>query len=503
MKVKKLSVVLLAALLSVSCFTACGDDTGDKQTTDPANTVDAGTAYHVPESKYNGEDFTILTNTDDGEWTCNDFFQEEDSDENVVLSAVYARQKKIEETFGVKIKVIDGLTRGSINTLVETANKAGTKDYDLVINDIDHMFTLARGDGLTNLDDIEYLDTTVSAWDQSTLEQTSIGGNNYFATGEITTIDNDATWCLMFNKQVAKNVGIGESDELPSIYELVEDKKWTLDKFTEYCNLYQYQDKTGDGPTVDDQFPVATTIDFVTGLFYGTNNRIILKDEADIPYLPAVSTKMIEKLEKIVNIYYKSNFITFDCHDYKDQNAACHLLAQQMFEENRSLFYSEVMQCVTRLRNMDVDFGIVPMPKADESQKNYTAHSVNIVTHVAGVPKGISYDTARLERSGMIMQALAVEGENILTPAYYEKSLVGQGTRDEESSEMLPIIFGNRIVDLGYISSSGELSSICASVITIVQDGDAGQLSRYWQRNKSKVEMDLNEIVEQFESFAS
>ncbi len=503
MKAKKLSIIFLASLMALSCFTSCGDDSGDKATGDPAATVEVGDSYYVPENKYNGEDFTIITNTDDGEWTCNDFFQEEDSDENVVLSASYARQKLIEETFGVKIRVVDGLTRGDINTLIETANKAGTKDYDLVINDIDHMFTLARGDGLTNLDDIDHLDLTSSAWDQSTLSQTSIGGNNYFATGEITTIDNDATWCLMFNKQVAKNVGIGESDELPSIYELVETKKWTLDKFIEYCNLYQYLDKTGDGLTVDDQYPVATTIDFITGLFYGANNRIVVKDEADIPYLPALSDNMVNKIEKIISIYYKPNMITFDCHDYKNVNPACHLLAQQMFEENRSLFYSEVMQCVTRLRNMNVDFGVVPMPKADESQKNYTAHSVNIVTHVAGVPKGISYDAARLERSGMIMQALAVEGEKILTPAYYEKSLVGQGTRDEESSTMLPIIFANRIVDIGYIASSGDVSSMCSSVITVVQGGEGGQMQRYWARNKSKVEKDLEQIVEQFESFSN
>ena len=496
MKAKKLFSVLLAALMVSLCFTACG---GDDETTTATNTP-ADTAvvdsYFVPDTKLDGE-FTVLTNTDDAEWTNNNFFVEEDSDDPV-NSAIYRRQKLIEETFGIKFKVIEGVTRGSINDYVSTSVKSGTKDYDLVVNSINHMYTLAQSDCLTPIDEITHLDTSIDSWDQSMLAQTSIAGTNYFATGDITVVDNDATWVMMFNKNLAKSVGIGEGD-LKSIYDLVKDNEWTLDKLLEYCKLFTYQDLDQSGTTTHlDQFPIATTIDFITGLYYGTNSRIIHKDAADIPYLKELDDTTVKLVNKVAEIYTASNQYTFDCHDYMSINPAVHLLSQQMFEEDRALFYSEVMQCVTRLRDMDTDFGIIPVPKADQNQANYTTHSVSIVTMVAGVPKDISYDEERLARSGMIMQALAVEGKNILTPAYYEASLIGKGTRDEESADMLPIIFANRVVDLGSIVDDSNITSISNSLVDAIKSNSTNKLASLFARNKTKVNAALTDLVEKF-----
>ena len=362
------------------------------------------------------------------------------------------------------------------------------------------MYTLAQSDCLTPIDEITHLDTSSEAWDQSMLAQTSIAGTNYFATGEITVVDNDATWVMMFNKNLARSVGIGEGD-LKSIYDLVKDNEWTLDKLLEYCKLFTYQDLDTSGTTTHlDQFPIATTIDFITGLYYGTNSRIIHKDSADIPYLKELDDATVKIVDKVAEIYTASNQYTFDCHDYMSVEPSVHLLAQRMFEEDRALFYSEVMQCVTRLRDMDTDFGIIPVPKANQSQANYTTHSVAIVTMVAGVPKDISYDEERLARSGMIMQALAVEGKNILTPAYYESSLIGKGTRDEESADMLPIIFANRVVDLGSIVDDSNITSISNSLIDAIKSNSTGKLSSLFARNKTKVNAALTDLVEKFNS---
>ena len=499
MKAKKLFSVLLAALMVSVCFTACGGDeeTNKSDVTQGPQDTSVEESYFIPDTKYDDQEFTVLANTDDGEWTNNNFFVEEDSDDPV-NSAIYRRQKLIEEEFGVKFKVLEGVTRGSVNDYVSTSVKSDTKEYDLVVNSINHMYTLAQSDCLTPLDEITHLDITSDAWDQSMLSQTSIAGANYFATGEITVVDNDATWVMMFNKTLAKSVGIGEGD-LKSIYDLVKDNEWTLDKLLEYCKLFTYQDLDASGTTTHlDQFPIATTIDFITGLYYGTNSRIIHKDSADIPYLKELDDTTVKLVDKIAEIYTASNQYTFDCHDYMSINPAVHLLSQAMFEEDRALFYSEVMQCVTRLRDMDTDFGIIPVPKADKNQKNYTTHSVAIVTMVAGVPKDISYDENRLALSGMIMQALAVEGKNILTPAYYEASLIGKGTRDEESADMLPIIFANRVVDLGSIVDDQNVTSISNSLIDAIKSNSTGKLSSLFARNKTKVNAALEDLVEKF-----
>ncbi|MBQ7930538.1 MAG: hypothetical protein IJ334_05930, partial [Clostridia bacterium] len=61
-----------------------------------------------------------------------------------------------------------------------------------------------------------------------------------------------------------------------------------------------------------------------------------------------------------------------------------------------------------------------------------------------------------VERTGIITEMLACEGKYDLTEAYYEKTLVGKTTRDEESRAMLDIIFSSRVYDLGWYFQVGS-----------------------------------------------
>jgi len=102
------------------------------------------------------------------------------------------------------------------------------------------------------------------------------------------------------------------------------------------------------------------------------------------------------------------------------------------------------------MREMDSDFGILPYFKYDETQQDYFTtigswHSVFFC-----VPNG----QKDVERTGIITEVLASESYE-LTEAYYDKTLKGKTTRDEESSAMLDIIFANRVYDLGWYFQFG------------------------------------------------
>ena len=60
-----------------------------------------------------------------------------------------------------------------------------------------------------------------------------------------------------------------------------------------------------------------------------------------------------------------------------------------------------------------------------------------------------------LTRTGIVTECLANEGLYGLTDAYYEKTLVGKTTRDQESAAMLDIIFANRVYDMGWYFQIG------------------------------------------------
>ena len=509
---KKLFISLIALLLLcfiASAFAGCTEKPvngpsastdGEKPTAEAATAevteVEPPDTYYVPGIKYNDTEFTVLCpGKNDGEWECKDFYAEEDSDDAVV-SAVFQRQKLIEDTYGVKIQIIEDVSRSSINALVKKDVMGGDPEYDLVLQVMSAAYTLAQSKYLANLESIPYLDLKSDVWDQSYLAQSSIAGQNYFATGEITTMDNDGTWVMMFNKKLAEDYDL-------DIYSYVNKGEWTFDKLYEITkDLYQSADGSGK-PSEKDTFGIATTIDFIQGMFYAADGKIIRKSTDDIPYLDFNTELNSKIIDNIIKIYYSANKVTFDCHDFVSAapGGAAHLLAPQMVEENRALCYSEVMQCALRLRTMDTNYGIIPMPKFNISQEHYTTHSVAAVTLCAMISKGIAAKQDRFELAGMIMQALAVEGKNILTPAYYEKSLIAKGTRDFESADMLPIIFANRTCDIGYMAEESQVSSLYQAMRTMVKKGK-NTLANTTKSYESKINKALTKLIDAFQAAA-
>ncbi len=496
----RLPALLLALAALVCVFAGCAEKKNDPATpassTADGSVIEPGTdepeeTYYIPTTQYNDVKFTVLCpGVADNEWECKDFFAEDDSDDPVV-SAVYRRMTLLEEKFGVKFELNKDASRSNIASLVKKDITSGDKEYDLVMQVISNAYTLAQNGYLCNLEEVPYIDLSSDVWDQSYLAQSSIGNINYFATGEITTMDNDATWVMMFNKKLANNLDL-------DIYGLVKEGKWTFDKLLELSKDF-YEDVNSDAKVDEkDKFGIATTIDFIQGLFYAADGRIIRKDSSDIPYLDFNNERNSAIIDKIINIYYAKNKVTFDCHDFISVNPAAHLLAQAMFEEDRALFYSEVMQCAIRLREMETDYGIIPCPKFDTNQKEYTTHSVAGVTLCAMITSNLMNDAERLERAGMITQALAVEGKKILTPAYYEKSLKTKGARDAESYEMLPIIFANRTCDIGYMAGESTVSSMFTQMRNMVKKG-SNELASVAKKNSKSVERGLTKLLEAFE----
>jgi hypothetical protein len=145
-------------------------------------------------------------------------------------------------------------------------------------------------------------------------------------------------------------------------------------------------------------------------------------------------------MERVMDLMYNPEYvINISGRDHTD--------GLSMFQENRALFYWMRMRVVEFFRGMESNFGIIPLPKYDEAQANY--HSV--VNPYTGVLLGVPKSAEDLERASIILEALAAEGRHTLQPAYYDITLQRKYTRDDESSDMLDIIFNSRVYDIAGI----------------------------------------------------
>ena len=105
----------------------------------------------------------------------------------------------------------------------------------------------------------------------------SIDDKLYFATGDLLTADNDATFCIFFNKEIAKDRNV------PDLYELVSTYQWTMDKFYQY--EVQVTEQTNDGKLVYNEgiYGFAYTVDSPSCFLFSGGVTMCTKDEYDIP----------------------------------------------------------------------------------------------------------------------------------------------------------------------------------------------------------------------------
>jgi len=138
---------------------------------------------------------------------------------------------------------------------------------------------------------------------------------------------------------------------------------------------------------------------------------------------------------------------------------------------------------------MESDFGIIPLPKYDEAQETY---------YTATHPQYVSFMTipvtnAEPERTGKIMEAMNAYSTEYVVPAVYQTTLVGKVIRDEESEEMLDIIFASRNFDISFaFNSSTGLQTFLQDIVVASSFNYASKEAA----NKTKVEKAIAQILE-------
>jgi hypothetical protein len=145
---------------------------------------------------------------------------------------------------------------------------------------------------------------------------------------------------------------------------------------------------------------------------------------------------------------------------------------------------------IVPLRSMPTDFGVLPIPKKNAAQDYYSC-DVNSWT---GLGITVPTTVVDMESIGIFLEAYAAESYKRVKPAYYDVLLSGKVARDEESLEMLDIIFGNRTYDIGAIGTYGTLNE----VIYLVMNYDMN-VSSWVEKRLEKAQKDIDKLIEKIE----
>lgn len=480
---KRTIALLLACAMLCPLFAACGKDSPDTTSDSTTASTEATRDPNAPDFDADSigdisGDFNILVS---GNYARNDFAAE-NGEGTAVQNAVYRRNEYMREKFNVNITNEDLIKFNSATgsgvgfTKLYTDYISGDKTYDAAMVGTYDVATLAYSGYIHDLNAIENLNLSKSYWDQKANEDLSIGGKMFYTTGDITIIDNMVTNAILFNKDMIKNYG------LDNPYTLVEDNEWTLEKFGSLVKAVG-EDKDQNGIyDSNDTYGLLTWNDAMLSILGASGEKIcsINNDKLELTFYN----------ERVVSLYDMWEDIVFDqAHSYNYQynnvegkatpTSSWDEARIRMFDSEQALFYTTLLTTVDKHRNSETDFGILPFPKYDSNQKDY-GHAVSAF-HCAFV---CVPTLAASPRVGAILEELAYQGKKLLTPAYYDQTLIGQYTRDEESAAMLDLIFATLVFDVGIYYTIGDYKTalsrlyVTRSALSSLYDANLGQAEK-------------------------
>ncbi len=458
---KKIFTSGMLSLLLLAAFVSCGDagsasvDTQAKGTdTGTAAPVETEAAYikaNVPEKDFGGETFTFYGRIYDGVWSADDILSHTEVGEQI-NDAVYARTAYIEDTYNVKLATIES-GETTVTSYVKTYITAGDSAFQAVVCDVYDSGALSVDGMLLDLNTVPNIDLSQPWWAQTANGSMSIANKQFYATGELFIADNKATRIFFFNKDIIREL------DLDDPYTLVENNEWTIEKYLELSEA-AVSDLNGDGQIKreDDRWGTMAQTQLGSVLYLASGNLFTSKDDKDIPYAVCGTEKALSVMTGISEMIAGKPSISTS-GDAKINGV--HPDNVMYFMDGRVLFAPEVLVHIETMRDCEVDVGILPPPKYEASQDAFICYADGWCVNVVSIP---TTNTAP-EDAGLLLEAMAADSLNNLTPAYFDVVLTDKYARDEQSIRMLDLILDSVVMDNANIFSWASIETTIADAI--------------------------------------
>ena len=489
-----LSSVLLAGMLLP--LAACGsaestNNSGNTPVVTAENETVAETTIPTcvrQNIDYKGKTVTAATNEwTTSVWKLSTYFEFGVSEQtgDVLNDALYQRDLAVKEMYNVDFARFT-IPKQSATDEMTTAILAGEDAFQFALSNATGVTTMLKAGGMfRDMKDLKTLDLSASWWNQRSVEEFQIYGFQYAATGDLNLWAQAAPITNYVNKQML------EDYHLAAPYQLVRDGKWTLDKMIEMSTATA-SDLNGNA-TVDaeqDSFGCAGEAGSLQSFYLATGSRFCERDKDGNITVTVNNPKTIAVVEKFIPFMRNKSVCLFN-NDYGKQYSNCFKeLFLVNFKANRLLFFSNQLLVALDLRDMETDFGVLPLPKLDENQTEYYNASNNSWTTLVTVP----VTNSEPEMTGDILNALGYYSEKYVTPAFIDTTVLNKTMRDRESEEMIELIFDTRVYDLGSLFDWGKCRAILNDLIAGNSTDFASKYASYEPNIQSALKATMDEL---------
>lgn len=455
---KRLTAVILAAIILSSTFVSCSEQKAEGETkqnttaeqpstTAAEETVEETERYldALPEKMdFGGENVRFIVEDSAGGLAKLSILAEEDTGD-VVDSAVIQRNTSVMDRLNINIgitEVFDG--GGNISDRLRQSATAGTCDFEVMSIYQYYSIGLASSGNVYNMANLPNVDFSREYWASKYIEDMSYKDATYWATGDLALKYIGGMYVTFVNDKIW-------NDNIPdeNVYDIVNEGKWTLDKFTELSEKV-YTDANGNGKhDAEDIYGFSICYeDPIDGFVAGSDIHFSERDENGTPYVTLNNEHTINFYEKLYNLVCANPNVYIATSD--DNKSLMNFFASSQ----AMLVVNKLYQAGVYLRDMEDAYKIVPIPKYDENQQYYMTRLHDSVSCY-----GIPITNQKYELTGAALEGMASESFKVVTPAYYDKALKYKYVRDSESGQMIELIREHASADFVslYSNSIGDI----------------------------------------------
>ena len=453
---------LLAAVMLGSSLVSCGvspENSDDSQAntngeqnaaTNAEEEIETVLDHDLPDDLDYGEDEVVIVSRYREGWTSGEIAVEKTTGEPV-NDAVYERNLAVQEELNVKITSLEENQQDptTLMSQISTNIKSGSGDYDIVACAAYVTVNEALNGTFADLRQTKYIDFDKAYWSQGYNEVIQYQGTQYTVTGSMVLSLYRFAFVTTFNKRLFTEAQV----EFP--YNAVKNGDWTLDYQTSLVPLFHFDN---DG-TPDDENDIYGLVSnpyiSVDPYWSSCDVPIIGRDENGAYEIVFEIEKLYNVAEKTMKLFYGTDGATYayEHYGYDDEQNDIRMMFSTGHAAMATMRILELES--GDMRQMEDEFGVLPMPKYDKEQAQYKTLLHDQFT-VMSVPTTVTGD--RLDEMSAVLECMAAEGHKLVRPAYYESALRYKYMKDPESWEMMDIIIDHIYID-ACIIYTGALSS--------------------------------------------
>ena len=486
---KRVICLLLVAMFMVVALASCagGGNVADGSGSDGQGGGNAGgNATQKATDEYGQESFTSVVPVDtldfEGE-TLKILHRDslpvqrewyKDTTEDDLDEVIAMRNEAVAETLNIDVQY-EAMASSNYEDCLNTFTNAIKEDvdndfhyYDIVANYAYAGANVAVRDYIANLADKEvfpYFEFSLPCWNQAIVETTLINDQLYYITGDLNLSTFDKSMVVFLNKTMyGLKKGADDPDDLQDLalegYDAA-NKKGQAGGFT-YDDLYRWstvvEETNGEsgyqhddfhaisaafGSIPLDAFPYAWDLEYLTTEADGSHSYNIVGNNK----IEEAITKAQSLLDGSISQGVANNDDTGNCSLGGYSEPIAHFAADKSIFALHLLYNNE--EDNTTLREMESEFGLLPMPKYDTDQIDYGTTSHDAYTLMTVIDHSKSSNPTKGEMISAYLQ-YSTEESYTNVRGYYINRIVKPkyfGTDDTNGSVTKSIELFNIIAD--------------------------------------------------------